>query len=227
MRSHFISDDSFFLTGAREIKATGRRKCFQHHTDTLPAGIHPQYGDIVVVNITDIARRQQILLSPWVAYCRVIILLRTKNDGQHQTRGHFPWIIPAGIRLHALESVLSRAAGCEPVIRGISRGQQQLFHYLCHGYSPAFLEKIMKVPAKHLYALKLRTLKKYGLSNGHAVGVLLCRDLTGITCRHHSFAGSLRVVSPLHDGHYPAPGGGRFTPVSARAETVTESALPE
>lgn len=79
MEYHFISDDSFFLHGIQGIKLPERKKHLLHHAGMLSGKKHPQRGDIVVVNIADITRRKQILQSPWVTYCRVIILLRTKK----------------------------------------------------------------------------------------------------------------------------------------------------
>lgn len=184
MKYQFISDDSFFLMGVSGITLPRRKQAILHFASMLSDKKYPQPGDVVIINIADIIRRQQILQLPWVAYCRVIILLRTKNDGRCQTRGKFPWIIPVSAGLFALEHVLSCAAACEPVPRCITKAQHRLFHYLCRGYSLSFLEKRMKVTAKYLYALKLSTMKKYGLSDGHAAGVLFCRDVTGISWRY-------------------------------------------
>lgn len=183
MKYHFISDDSFFLHGVSAIKPPDKKKIFSHHISMLSDNDYPQPGDVVVINIDDISRRQQILQLSWVAYCRVIILLRTKNDGQCQTYGRFPWIIPVSTRLQTLEYVLSRAAACDPILRGITKIQQRLFYYLCCGHSLNFLGKNMKVTTKYLYALKLSTMKRYGLIDGHAAGVLFCRDVTGISCQ--------------------------------------------
>lgn len=194
MNYHFVSDDSFFLSGVSVIKLFGRKQLFLHHASLLSDEKYPRSGDIVVLNIADIIRRKQILLEPWVAYCRVIILLRMKNEGRCQTLGRFPWVIPASIRLHTLEYILSCAATCEPITRGITKAQQRLFHYLCRGYSFPLLEKKMKVTAKYLYALKLSTMKKYGLSDGHAAGVLFCRDVTGISLSHDQ---QMTVVIPV------------------------------
>ncbi|QST30933.1 hypothetical protein JRC42_24100 (plasmid) [Escherichia albertii] len=183
MKYHFISDDSFFLQGVSAITLPRRKQPVIHFAGVMPESGHFSDGDIVVINIADIARRQEILQLRRVAHCRVIILLRTRNDSGCQTRGHFPWIIPAGTRLSTLEHVLSCATVCEPVQRSVTKAQQRLFHYLCRGYSLSFMEKRMKVTTKYLYVLKLRTIKKYGLHNSHAVSVLLCRDMTGIIRR--------------------------------------------
>lgn len=187
MEYHFISDDSFFLHGVSGINLPGRKKRILHHAGMLPDKKHPQSGDIVVVNIADITRRQHILQSPWVAYCRVIILLRTKNDGRFQNQRKFPWVIPFRTGQYTLADILSRAAASEPIQRGITQSQRLLFHYLCRGYSLPLLKEKMKVTTKYLYALKLSTMKTYGLSDGHATGVLLCRDMTGIFCQECCF----------------------------------------
>lgn len=187
MEYHFISDDSFFLHGVQGINLPERKKHLLHHAGMLSGKKHPQRGDIVVVNVADITRRKQILQSPWVTYCRVIILLRTKNDGRYQNQRKFPWIIPFRTGQYPLADILVRAATSELVQQSITNSQRLLFHYLCRGYSLSLLEEKMKVTTKYLYTLKLSTMKKFGLSDGHAVGVLLCRDVTGIFCQECYF----------------------------------------
>lgn len=177
MDCHFISDDRYFLQGVREMVFQQKERLSFYSADAVAGTLRSGHGDIVVVNVRNIARRKHILRQSVLADRRLIILLCSPRVLPGASAGAFPWVMADHLNPYVLTHVLQQAASVPLQSRVVAPPAQRLFQYLGAGHGFAGLHEKMQLTRRHLYALKLSTLRQYGLDSGHPAGVLLCRDL--------------------------------------------------
>jgi hypothetical protein len=188
MNYFFISDDRYFLEGIRyyldviwqELSDRSGRILLLH-SGSIKRKLRPDYGDVVIVNISDIRTRHRLLNRPVIRLCRVVIMHKACPFRRYIVRGGFPWIMSDNTDMTALIYRLKQAPE-ESVIRQreVPWRMKRLFYYLGCGYSHEKLADVMKSTPKYIYTMKNSVMKKYGLPGLHAVHILLCRDIVSM-----------------------------------------------
>lgn len=204
MNCFFISDDSYFLAGLRHYFGGPGEKLFYRDRRILLLDaddgkkiLRPDFGDIVVINVSDTRARGRLLRRSLMSLCRVIIMQKTGAFMALSDQAEFPWVIQEKTDIAGLLRSLDRAVRAFVVYREVSTRERDLLRYLGCGYSPSALADIMGLPAKYIYTLKAGILKKHGLAGLHATSVLLCRDITMIKRLH-------KYIHYRSEGRYPA-----------------------
>ncbi|MTH45715.1 hypothetical protein [Intestinirhabdus alba] len=180
MNFYFISDDRWFLEGLQKIPLKLYGQVLFIHTNDFAKMPLPNAGDVVVINVADIALRQKFLHLPVMSACRVIILLNISIIIKCSLGREFPWLYPDNAKVENLISCLHLAAKTPIVYKDIRQQEKWYFQYLNSGESHKELAARMGLSEKSLYALKRRVMASYGLSKCHCTAVMVCRDITGM-----------------------------------------------
>ncbi|HDT4624916.1 TPA: hypothetical protein QHO11_005324 [Klebsiella oxytoca] len=141
----------------------------------------------MIIYITNITLRKKLLRLPEIASARVILFKNRRKTEEIKRpvniSGYksFPWCLTETVDKETLHKVLKWAANAPHARQTFSEQERLLFQYLGDGYNFQRLEKKMRLSRKYLYALKLSTLKKIGLTDGHPARILLCRDIINMS----------------------------------------------
>ncbi|WP_154675888.1 hypothetical protein [Entomohabitans teleogrylli] len=177
----FISDDCVYLQGVASFCMHSHINCRLVYAysgmdlQTLSANTEPVMPDsVVVVAITDMYLRNQIVSSEFLPACRCIF--ETRIAVCPGERLAFPYALPrleprmyAHILLEAFFSPLSRPK--------ISECDIQIINTLCEGGNLPMLSNILGLQEKSLYQRWLKILKRRGFSSLHPCAWFLCRDM--------------------------------------------------
>jgi len=100
MKYRFISDDSFFIRGAKEIDASLLKETvFIHAIDELHTLVADP-GDVIVLTVKNDALRTKIMKMPIMKICRLLIMLHVPVS--ISIRKKFPWILQMTLSLNGL-----------------------------------------------------------------------------------------------------------------------------
>ncbi|WP_058913628.1 hypothetical protein [Entomohabitans teleogrylli] len=178
MNYHFISDDSFFLLGIREVIKNMDVRAFFNNLNEERKVLNPQPGDIVVVAVNNVHLRSRLLRRPIMTRCRLMVMLDIPLTPSRLS--FFPWLLPKSVGMEAFAAVLQKASrAC--VLRGeVTKSTLAIFEQLSSGKSAATLSGNAGQSVKKVYHIKRNVFQQYGLINCNSAGILVCRDMLGM-----------------------------------------------
>jgi DNA-binding CsgD family transcriptional regulator len=178
MKTYFISDDSFFLSGL-EIALHGWHKNKYFINTGRPIAIWPDERDLLIVSIQDHIKRRTYLSNYKMYGARTIII--TDLPIINLNEEPFPKIISKRITYNSLVEMLDGAKEKEANQRYVSRMDCQIIYMICNGNAMKEIANRNACSLKYLYGLKRKILIKHGLNNCNASGLLLCKDILSFT----------------------------------------------
>ncbi len=180
MDCHIVSDNAFFLKGVQGtlIYPDGELKLV--NAAMAKYAFHPHPGDIVVMYISDIRLRRNIMRHPFIRECRLMIILKPQCVNSVACKGHFPWVLPWNIRPEALSLCIRKAAAWPQHLHDVSLREWLLFLYLDRGGTVSSISGSTGLKAKYIYELKRRVQSRFGLRKCNAADILLCWDIMAL-----------------------------------------------
>lgn len=164
MRQCIISDNSFFLLVLQDDEVIQDGNVAIIHSWQLQSQcyLRTSVSDVIVLYISDIVERHRILslLASRDSHCRIILLYKMDVSSGYVFQGPFPWLIPETIGFAELYSCLYEASETIFNQREFSR---IVFRYFCEGYSVSQINEMAGFNEKHIYYLRQKTKKMFGL----------------------------------------------------------------
>lgn len=180
MQYHIISDDNYFLLGAKKFLADLNKEITYSQAEMVLNKFISRNNDIVILKIKNVFLREKIFLQPKIKCCRLIILMEENTIERRVENDCFPWVAADNISGSSLLAILEKAESSPFVKNNVTELECLLFQYLVEGYRFSWMEKWFGLERKYLYLQKQRTLKRYGIRIGHPGGVLIFRDITKV-----------------------------------------------
>ncbi len=179
MKCYFVSDNSFFIDGLRQVlkgSSIHERSIFVNINEDEFYDI-PEQDDIVVLAVSNVCARRKILHIPEIALCRLVIMGRT--GARMMPRGIFiPWLVSGSLTKEQLINTLNILQKSSFKMHQLSVREADIFFYLGAGLSHDEVADIMGLPSKYVYALKRKVNISLGLLDcNSATSILLCRDI--------------------------------------------------
>lgn len=173
----FVSDDSYFLAGIKEILHSKENDISVVHIDDISPDFAPHPGSVVVINVLNIRKRSRISGMATLSLCRVIFLLPCSAYMTGPPDGAFPWVLPCTIAPVTLSYYLVLARQTARFRRNESWQDWMIFNYISTGMTVSQLALIIKLNEKYLYLLKRKKITQLGLQGNSATVSLACRDI--------------------------------------------------
>ncbi|WP_058911426.1 hypothetical protein [Entomohabitans teleogrylli] len=178
MKHYLISDNSYFLLGARTILRDNHiisetintsRQSPRTLTRTLCQ------GDIVVVAVDDVYARRKLIEAASRVSCRIVFMPAFR----HVTAalGDLPWVLPRQVSGDNFIQVMNRLSGQTLISWRMKDEHLFIMEILCRPDFLADLQFIKEMTTRNLSQLKRTLLKKHGLNDANCHGTLLCRDI--------------------------------------------------
>lgn len=180
MDCHIVSDDVFFLQGAEASLRFPHGEIRLINAAAYEDELYPLPGDIMVLFISSIRLRRQILQRSCTRECRLMIILKPQGVTPGASRRDFPWLLPWDIRPDALSLCIRRAATWSVRLQVVSSREWLLFNYFDEGLSVSAICDRMGLKAKYIYAMKQRGQMRFGLQKCNAADIILCRDIMAL-----------------------------------------------
>lgn len=187
MRKCIISDNSFFLLALQDDEVIRRGNVSAIHSTQLKSKsyLHTSVSDIFVIYISDIAERHRILglIAAPCSPCRIVLLYKMDGSPGCAFEGPFPWLISEKIGFSELYLCLYRAGKSIFDRRDFSEQELIVFRYLCEGYSVSQINKLAGFSEKHIYYLRQKTKRMFGLRGNNAATMSFYLDISRLNRR--------------------------------------------
>lgn len=187
MRQCIISDNSFFLLALQDDEVIQDGNVAIIHSWQLQSQcyLRTSTSDVIVLYITDIVERHRILslLASRDSHCRIILLYKMDVSSDYAFQGPFPWLIPERISFAELYSCLYEASESIFNQREFSERELIVFRYFCEGYSVSQINEIAGFNEKHIYYLRQKTKKMFGLRGNNAATMSFYLDISKLNRR--------------------------------------------
>lgn len=187
MRKCIISDNSFFLLALQDDEVIQDGNVSTIHSRQLQSRcyLHTSASDVFVVYISDIVERHRVLslLASPVSHSRIILLYKMDAASKCAFQGPFPWLIPEKIGFAELYACLYEAGKTIFNQRVFSERELTVFRYLCEGYSVSQINKMAGLSEKHIYYLRQKSKKMFGLRGNNAATMSFYLDISRLNRR--------------------------------------------
>lgn len=170
---YVISDDVFFLSGVMEIAELKLTPIFIPMPYCL-YDIQPAVDELVILAISDSDLRKKIMQLPGVYMSRLLLIVDIPVN--NTVRRDFPWVLSKSITIASLVQMIIKAEGICIHNRKTPPKIISIFNELCK-HPIAIVSQLTGISSSHLYLLRNRYLRRYGLEGCNAVGYVLCRDI--------------------------------------------------
>ncbi|HBM3184794.1 TPA: hypothetical protein LVM22_001052 [Klebsiella oxytoca] len=177
MNHHFVTDNSFLLSGLRGSGLIQKRDITFHHIKDDVNNLTPSLGDVVALSIKNVLLRKRVLRYLGRQKYRIILLLKMNPIYNNSCNKKFPWLISETTSLDELRSILDKAAQAENIYREISENEAFIIRSLCDGNSMPQLNILMGLSEKYVYRLRSNLISEYKLQGHNAMTTLICRDV--------------------------------------------------
>ena len=187
MRQCIISDNSFFLLALQDDEVIQDGNVSTIHSWQLRSKcyLRTSISDIFIVYISDIVERHRILglLASSTSHCRTILLHKMDVSSSYAFQGPFPWLVSEKISFSELYSCLYKASKTIFDQRGFSEHEMIVVRYLGEGYSVSQINKLAGLSEKHIYYLRQKTKKMFGLRGNSAATISFYLDISKLNPR--------------------------------------------
>ncbi len=187
MRKCIISDNSFFLLALQDDEVIRRGNVAAIHSTQLKSQcyLRTSVSDIFIIYISDIAERHRILslIASLCSHCRIVLLYKMESSPGCVYQGPFPWLISEKIGFSDLYLCLYEASKSIFDRRDFSEQELIVFRYLCEGYSVSQINKLAGLSEKHIYYLRQKTKRMFGLRGNNAATMSFYLDISKLNRR--------------------------------------------
>lgn len=179
MKYRFISDDSFFIQGAKEIDDSLLKEAiFIHAIDELHTLVHTlvaESGDVIVLAVKNDALRTKIMKMPIMKICRLLIMLHVPVS--MTLRKKFPLVLQMTLSLKGLWNIIDQAEKIPVIYENTTIVIQSIFNRLGEGMPVSRVACCEKLTEQHIYRVARDTVIRYGFIDCNYTSVLVCRDI--------------------------------------------------
>ena len=187
MRQCIISDNSFFLLALQDDDVIQDGNVSTIHSRQLRSKCYlsTSVRDIFVVYISDVVERHRILslLASPTSRCRIVLLYKMEASSGYDFQGPFPWLVSEKIGFSDLYTCLYKASKSIYDQRDFSEKELIVFRYLCEGYSVSQINKLEGFSEKHVYYLRQKTKRMFGLRGNNAAALSFYLDISKLNRR--------------------------------------------